>query len=44
MTRALDFAVVREEVLAARLGHDEAEALVVVEPLHDTVFCFQCQS
>lgn len=44
VTRALNFTVVREEVFAAELGHDEAEALVVVEPLHNTSFCFQCLS
>ena len=43
MTRALNFAEMSEEVLASRLGHDKAETLVVVEPLHDTEFCFQCK-
>src|SRR6476620_10283448 len=33
--RALDLAEVREQVLAARVGGDEAEALAVVEPLDD---------
>jgi hypothetical protein len=32
----LDFAEVSEEVLAAAVRRDEAEALAVVEPLHDT--------
>ena len=44
MAGALNFAVVSEEVLATRLGHDKAEALFIIEPLHDTDFCFQCKS
>ena len=44
MASALDFAVVSEEVFATRLGHDKAEAFVVVKPLHNTDFCFQCKS
>ena len=34
----------REEVFATQLRHDKAEALVVVEPLHNTSFNFQCKS
>src|SRR3954471_14688338 len=34
--RTLDFREVREEVLAAAIGFDEAEALGVVEPFHGT--------
>ena len=44
MPGALNIAVVSEEVLATRLGRNKAEAFVVVEPLHDTDFCFQCMS
>src|SRR5690606_36336931 len=36
VSSALNFTVVCEEVLAARLGHDKAEAFLVVEPLHNT--------
>ncbi len=42
--RALNFTVVCEEVFTATLRHDEAEAFFVIEPLHDTNFCFQCMS
>src|SRR4051812_19603753 len=38
----LDRAVVREQILAAVVGRDEAEALGVVEPLHGT--CSHCHS
>src|SRR5882672_7064143 len=34
VARALDRAVVREQILAAVIRRDEAEALRVVEPLH----------
>lgn len=44
MPSALNFAEMCEEVFATRLRHDETEALVVVEPLHDTYFCLQCKS
>jgi hypothetical protein len=37
--RALDFLEVGEEVLAAVVGGDEAEALGVVEPFDDAGFC-----
>lgn len=42
--RALNFTVVREEVFTTILRHDEAEAFFVIEPLHNTNFCFQCMS
>ncbi len=42
--RTLNFTVVREEVFTATLRHDEAEAFFVIEPLHNTNFCFQCMS
>src|SRR3954465_13264910 len=35
-SRTLDLGEVREEVLAAAIGFDEAEALGVVEPFHGT--------
>jgi len=35
---ALDFLEVREEVLAAAIRGDEAEALAFIEPLHDACF------
>lgn len=41
---ALNFAEVCEEVFSAIFRHDEAEALLVVKPLHDTCFCFQSKS
>lgn len=41
---ALNFAEVCEEVFSAIFRHDEAEALLVVKPLHDTSFCFQSKS
>ncbi len=44
MTVALDVAVVCEKVLAAGFRRDKAESLVIVEPFHDTNFCFQCKS
>lgn len=44
VTVAMNFAVVREEILATELRHDETKALVIVEPLHDTGFCFQYSS
>ena len=44
VTLTLDVAVVREKVFAAGLRHDEAVALFVVEPFHDTDFCFQSNS
>src|SRR5690349_20476365 len=34
--RALDLAEVGEQVLAAAVGRDEAEALALIEPLHGT--------
>ena len=34
-TAALDLRIMREEVLAAVIGGDEAEALALVEPLDD---------
>ncbi len=40
----LNFTVVCEEVFTATFRCDEAEAFFVVEPLHDTNFCFQCMS
>ena len=40
----LNFAEVREKILSTVVWCDEAEALVVVEPLHDACFCFQCES
>src|SRR5438105_392720 len=40
--RALDRAVVGEQILAAAVGRDEAEALGVVEPLHRA--CSHCPS
>ena len=42
--RTLNFTVVCEEVFTAALRHDEAEAFFVIEPLHNTNFCFQCMS
>lgn len=44
MACALDVAVVCEKIFATGLGHDEAESFVIVEPFHDTDFCFQCIS
>lgn len=44
MAGALNFTIVGKEILAAGLRHDKAEALIVVEPLHNTDFCFQCRS
>lgn len=44
MAGALNFAVMRKEILAAGFGHDKAKPFVVVEPLHDANFCFQCKS
>ncbi len=44
MTIALDVAVVCEMVLAAGFRRDEAESLFIVEPFHDTKFCFQGKS
>lgn len=40
----LNLRVMSEEVLPAQLRHDKAEALVVVEPLHNTSFNIQCKS
>ena len=40
----LNFTVVCEEVFTATFRCDEAEAFFVIEPLHDTNFCFQCMS
>ena len=40
----LNLRVMREEVFTAQLRHDEAEAFVVVEPLHNTSFNLQCKS
>lgn len=40
----LNFREMGEEVFATQLRHDKAEALVVVEPLHDTSFNLQCKS
>jgi len=44
MPATLNFGVMSEEVLTALLRHDKAEALVVVEPLHNTSFNLQCKS
>lgn len=44
MTRALNFAEVSEEVFAAGFRRDKAKSFVIVEPLHDAGFCFQCKS
>jgi len=41
---ALNFAEMCKEILSAKFGHDKSEAFVVIEPLHDTCFCFQCKS
>ncbi|MNY40944.1 hypothetical protein D3C86_1757230 [compost metagenome] len=40
----LNFRVMREEVLTAKLRRDKAVALVVVKPLHNTSFNLQCKS
>ena len=44
MAIALDVAVVCEMVLSAEFRRDKAESLVVVEPFHNTKFCFQYKS
>lgn len=40
----LNLRVMGEEVFTAQFRHDEAEAFVVVEPLHNTSFNLQCKS